>query len=78
MSLVIPPPKRLHVDEMPCIHPHAAGMDIGARAIVVAVPPARAPEPVRVFETFTPALHAVVAWLVQCGIDTVAMASTGV
>ena len=39
MSLVIPPPKRLHVEDMPCIHPNAAGMDIGARAIVVAVPP---------------------------------------
>jgi hypothetical protein len=63
---------------MPCIHPNAAGLDIGARAIVVAVPPDRTPEPVRVFETFTPDLHAVVAWLVQCGIDTVAMASTGV
>jgi hypothetical protein len=63
---------------MPCIHPNAAGMDIGARAIVVAVPPARDPEPVRVFETCTPALHVLVAWLVRCGIDTIAMASTGV
>ena len=78
MSLVIPPPKRLHADAMPCIHPNAAGMDIGARAIVVAVPPARAPEPVRVFETCTPDLHALVAWLVRCGIDTVAMESTGI
>ena len=78
MSLVLPPPKRLRVEEMPCIHPSAAGMDIGARALVVAVPPDRTPEPVRVFETCTPDLHALVAWLVQCGIDTVAMASTGV
>ena len=78
MRLVIPPPKRLHADDMPCIHPNAAGMDMGARAIVHAVPPARAPEPVRVFETCTPALHALVAWLVRCGIDTVVMASTGV
>ena len=63
---------------MPCIHPSAAGMDIGARALVVAVPPDRLPAPVRVFETCTPDLHALVAWLVQGGIDTVAMESTGV
>ncbi|HSX79068.1 MAG TPA: transposase [Candidatus Saccharimonadia bacterium] len=63
---------------MPDIHPKAAGMDIGARAIVVAVPPERAPEPVRVFETCTPDLHALVDGLLQCGIDTVVMASTGV
>ena len=78
MSLVLPPPKRLRVEERPGIHPNAAGMAIGARALVVAVPPDRTPEPVCVFETFTPALHALVAWLVQCGIDTVAMESTGV
>jgi transposase len=53
-------------------------MDIGAEEIVVAVPPDRDPEPVRVFRTFTPDLHALVAWLVACGIDTVAMESTGV
>ena len=63
MSLVLPPPKRLRVEAMPCIHPNAAGMDIGARALVVAVPPDRTPEPVRVFETFTPDLHALVDWL---------------
>jgi hypothetical protein len=44
----------------------------------VAVPPDRDPEPVRVFQTFTPDLHALVAWLLTCGIDTVAMESTGV
>jgi transposase len=53
-------------------------MDIGARAIVVAVPPDRDAEPVRVFETFTPDLHALVDWLIACPIDTVAMASTGI
>jgi len=53
-------------------------MDIGAEEIVVAVPPDRDPEPVRVFRTFTPDLQALVAWLVACDIDTVAMESTGV
>ena len=78
MRLVLPPPQRLHVDAMPCIHPKAAGMASGARAMVVAVPPARAPAPVRVFETCTPAPHALVAWLLRCGLDTLARASTGV
>lgn len=73
-----PTPKRVRWDDLPCIHPNAAGLDIGASAIVVAVPPERDAEPVRVFETFTPDLHALVDWLIQCGIDTVAMESTGV
>jgi transposase len=78
MKRTSPTPKRPRWDDMPCIHPNAAGMDIGASAIVVAVPPERDAEPVRVFETFTPDLHALVDWLIQCGIDTVAMESTGV
>ena len=53
-------------------------MDIGARAMVVAVPPERDAEPGRVFEPFTPDLHALVDGLIQCGVDTVAMESTGV
>jgi hypothetical protein len=60
------------------MHPHAAGMDIGARELVVAVPTDRDATPVRAFATFTPGLHALVAWLLPCGIDTVAMESTGV
>jgi transposase len=70
--------KRVRLDELLCVHPNAAGLDIGSEEIVVAVPPDRDPEPVRVFRTFTPDLHALVAWLVACGIDTVAMESTGV
>ena len=78
MPCSIPTPKRVPWDDMLCVHPNAAGMDIGASAIGVAVPPERDAEPVRVFETFTPDLHALVDWLVQCGIDTGAMESTGV
>src|SRR6476659_5561313 len=66
------------LDDLACVHPHATGLDIGSEEIVVAVPPDRDPQPVRVFETFTPDLHALVAWLVACRIDTVAMESTGV
>jgi len=60
------------------VHPHAAGMDIGSRFHVVAVPPDRSPEPVRTFESFTADLHRMVDWLVELGITTVAMESTGV
>jgi transposase len=69
-------PKKRDLDELACVFPNAAGLDIGSAEIVVAVPPDRDPEPVRVFATFTPDLHALVAWLVACGIDTVAMEST--
>jgi len=60
------------------MHPNAAGLDIGSEEIVVAVPPERDPQPMRVIRTFTPDLHALVAWLVACGVGTVAMESTGV
>ncbi len=70
--------RKRHLDELACVHPNAAGLDIGSAEIVVAVPPDRDAEPVRVFRTFTPDLHALVAWLVACGIETVAMESTGV
>ena len=60
------------------VHPHAAGIDCGATQHFVAVPPERDPQPVRSFRTFTADLHALADWLEQCGIDTVAMESTGV
>ena len=73
-----PTPKKRRLDELACVYPNAAGLDIGSAEIVVAVPPDRDPAPVRVFPTFTPDLHALAAWLLACGIDTVAMESTGV
>jgi transposase len=71
-------PKKLHLDGLPTIYPNAAGIDIGTEEIVVAVPSDRDEQPVRAFATFTPDLHALVVWLEACGIDTVAMESTGV
>ena len=59
-------------------HPHAAGIDIGSRSHFVAVPPDRADVPVREFPCFTVDLHALADWLQACGVDTVAMESTGV
>ena len=56
----------------------AAGIDIGAREIYVAVPADRDDHPVRKCETFTGDLHQMAEWLVHCGITTAAMESTGV
>lgn len=66
------------LEKLEIVHPNAAGLDIGAREIWVCVPAGCDPEPVRRFGTFTPDLQALVKWLVQCGVDTVAMESTGV
>ena len=63
---------------MPVMNPNAAGIDVGDTMHAVAVPPGRCAEPVRKFGAFTCDLQAIVAWLVECGIDTVAMESTGV
>jgi transposase len=60
------------------IHPNAAGLDIGSEEIWAAVPADRTPEAVRKFGTFTADLQALAAWLKSCGVDTVAMESTGV
>jgi len=60
------------------LHPDAAGIDIGATEIYVAVPADRDAEPVRCFASFTQDLYALADWLQQCRITTVAMESTGV
>jgi transposase len=59
-------------------YPNAAGIDIGGAAHFVAVPPDRDATPVRQFRSFTPDLHQLADWLVECGVDIVAMESTGV
>jgi transposase len=60
------------------LEPNAAGIDIGATEIYIAVPPDRDAQPVRRFATFTEDLVAAADWLQRCGIETVAMESTGV
>jgi transposase len=60
------------------VHPNAAGIDIGNESHYVAVPPDRDAQPVRQFACFTEALQQMAAWLKGCGINTVAMQSTGV
>jgi transposase len=59
-------------------HPNAAGIDVGAERHFVAVPPDRDDEPVREFRSFTEDLHRIAQWLSDCGVDIVAMESTGV
>jgi len=66
------------LEDRPLLEPNAAGIDIGAREIFVAVPPDRDENPVRVFLTFTEDLQQLAAWLVKCGVTTAAMESTGV
>ena len=60
-----------------CLNPNAAGVDIGATEIYIAVPGDRDPQAVRCFATFTEDLHAAANWLKACNIETVAMESTG-
>ena len=64
--------------DRPIEQPNAAGVDIGAREIFVAVPHDPEGEPVRKFATFTEDLGRLADWLQRCGVTTVAMESTGV
>jgi transposase len=64
-------------ERLPQIRSAAAGIDVGGSEIWVDVG-SRDPEPVRKFATFTADLHELADWLNHCGIDTVAMESTGV
>ena len=59
-------------------HPNSVGIDVGNASHYVAVPPDRDDEPVREFPCFTADLNALADWLTACGVDIVAMESTGV
>lgn len=71
-------PLKQEVVHMQVVRANAAGIDIGDTLHAVAVPPSRDIDPVRSFGAFTCDLQAIVQWLKQCHIDTVAMESTGV
>ncbi len=66
------------LQDRPILEPKAAGIDIGAREIWVAVPPDACPDPVRTFQTFTEDLERLAEWLLRLGVKTAAMESTGV
>lgn len=63
---------------LPLLRSHAAGIDVGADTHYVCVPPGRAESSVRSFKCYTPDLHKMAHWLRECGVNTIAMESTGV
>jgi transposase len=65
-------------ETFPEIRLNTAGIDVGATEHWVSVPSDRDSESVRCFGGFTRDLYALADWLKQCGIDSVAMESTGV
>jgi transposase len=71
-------PSKKGSTEFSVVHPHSAGIDIGATFHIVAVSPERDSMPVRQFKSFTTDLHKLSQWLRGIGITSVAMESTGV
>jgi len=60
------------------VFPNAAAIDVGGSTHWVAVPRDRADQPVQEYGAMTDDLHAMANWLIACGVDTVALESTGV
>src|ERR1700758_3723411 len=71
-------PKKMDWKALEVVHPDAAGIDVGGSEHWVAVNPERDPEPVRRFGCFTADLREMGRWLVEKGVRSVAMQSTGV
>lgn len=63
------------VIKMDVVNPRAAGIDIGSRSHWVAV--GQREEDVREFGVFNDDLFSLADWLKQCGVQTIAMESTG-
>ncbi|MHB0870542.1 MAG: IS110 family RNA-guided transposase, partial [Chloroflexota bacterium] len=70
--------RRKPVGGLKRVNRNAAGIDVGGASHYVAVPEDRDDQPVREFASFTGDLYRMADWLRECGIDTVAMESTGV
>ena len=64
--------------DLEVVHRQAAGIDIGNESHFVAVAPSRDPRAVQEFGSWTADLQRMAAWLKTCGVQTVAMQSTGV
>jgi transposase len=60
------------------INQNAAGIDLGSGEHWVCVGAEKAENNVRRFGCFTPDLNAMVDWLIECMVTTVAMEATGV
>lgn len=67
-----------HDNSISQLNPNAAGIDVGAESHFVAVPQNRHEQSVREFRAFTVDLYQLADWLEECGVQTVAMESTGV
>jgi transposase len=63
---------------MVLVNPHAAGIDVGDSLHAVAVPKDRDEQSVRTFGAMSADLEEIARWLDKCGVDTVALESTGV
>lgn len=73
-----PSRKRVVSSSLGIVNTDAAGIDIGATEVWVAIPEGRLEQSFRQFETFTDSFHELADWLVSAGITTVAMEATGV
>jgi transposase len=70
--------KKVDWQALEIVHPDAAGIDVGGSEHWVAMSPDRDPEPVRRFGCFTADLQEMGQWLVEKGVRSVALQSTGV
>jgi hypothetical protein len=70
--------KRVDWKALEIVQPDAAGIDVGGSEHWVAISPDRDPEPVRRFGCFTADLREMARWLIEKGVRSVAMQSTGV
>ena len=70
--------KKVDWKALEVVHPDAAGIDIGGSEHWVAISPERDEQPVRCFECYTADLEEMADWLVERGVRSVAMQSTGV
>ena len=71
------PEKRKHSRVLDRINHNAGGIDAGSEYHYVAVPDRVSPSP-RKFATTTAGLYELVDWLIEAGVDTVAVEATGV
>lgn len=70
--------KSKRIESFSIINPHAAGIDVGATEMVVAVNPDACEENVQTFGTFTSDYQEIGSYLRKCHVTHVAMESTGV
>lgn len=66
------------ISSLPVINSTAAGIDVSDKEMMVAYPVNSKELEIRVFRCFTRDLHMIVKCLIEKGVTTVAMESTGV